>query len=84
MIVTEAVCGVCVLQEELLQLDRHLQDEQTSLREQQQQQERSSTSVTGQMCQESQVSLVTPISDDVNFESTCKTFIYYPDVVSCV
>ncbi|XP_048054165.1 LOW QUALITY PROTEIN: DNA excision repair protein ERCC-5 [Megalobrama amblycephala] len=40
--------------EELLQLDRHLQDEQTSLREQQQQQERSSTSVTGQMCQESQ------------------------------
>ncbi|XP_067298407.1 DNA excision repair protein ERCC-5 homolog [Pseudorasbora parva] len=40
--------------EELLQLDRRLQDEQLSLREQRQQQERSSTSVTGQMCQESQ------------------------------
>ncbi|XP_059408282.1 DNA excision repair protein ERCC-5 homolog [Carassius carassius] len=40
--------------EELLQLDRELQCEQMSLREQQQQQERSSTSVTGQMYQESQ------------------------------
>ncbi|XP_051982379.1 LOW QUALITY PROTEIN: DNA excision repair protein ERCC-5 [Xyrauchen texanus] len=40
--------------EELVQLERDLQDEQISLREQQQQQERHSSTVTGQMCQESQ------------------------------
>ncbi|XP_058641844.1 DNA excision repair protein ERCC-5 isoform X2 [Onychostoma macrolepis] len=40
--------------EELLQLDRDLQDEQMNLREQQQKQQRSSSTVTGQMCQESQ------------------------------
>lgn len=40
--------------EELQQLDRELQDEQQTLREQHQQQQRSSSTVTGQMCQESQ------------------------------
>lgn len=40
--------------EELLQLDRDLQDDQMNLREQQQKQQRSSSTVTGQMCQESQ------------------------------
>ncbi|XP_051557989.1 DNA excision repair protein ERCC-5 homolog [Myxocyprinus asiaticus] len=40
--------------EELVHLERDLQDEQISLREQQQQQERHSSTVTGQMCQESQ------------------------------
>ncbi|XP_056098377.1 DNA excision repair protein ERCC-5 homolog [Rhinichthys klamathensis goyatoka] len=40
--------------EDLLQMDRDLQDEQVILREQKQHQERSSSSVTGQMCQETQ------------------------------
>ncbi|KAG1939254.1 5'-3' exonuclease family protein [Pimephales promelas] len=40
--------------EDLLQMDRELQDEQVILREQKQHQERSSSSVTGQMCQETQ------------------------------
>ncbi|XP_043095415.1 DNA excision repair protein ERCC-5 homolog [Puntigrus tetrazona] len=39
--------------EELLKLDRDLQDEQDSLREQQQKQQRSSSTVTGQMCHRS-------------------------------
>ncbi|XP_077094127.1 DNA excision repair protein ERCC-5 isoform X2 [Siphateles boraxobius] len=40
--------------EDLLQMDRELQDEQNSLREQKQHQDRSGSSVTGQMCQETQ------------------------------
>ncbi|XP_057187691.1 DNA excision repair protein ERCC-5 homolog isoform X1 [Triplophysa rosa] len=40
--------------EELEQLERDLEEEQTSLKQQQQQQERTSSTVTGQMCQESQ------------------------------
>ncbi|KAK1802951.1 hypothetical protein P4O66_021481, partial [Electrophorus voltai] len=40
--------------EELVQLEKHLQVEQSSLQGQQQQQQRSAATVTGQMCQESQ------------------------------
>ncbi|XP_058236320.1 DNA excision repair protein ERCC-5 isoform X1 [Hemibagrus wyckioides] len=40
--------------EELVELERSLQAEQSSLRGQQQQQQRSAATVTGQMCQESQ------------------------------
>ncbi|XP_053532353.1 DNA excision repair protein ERCC-5 [Ictalurus punctatus] len=40
--------------EELVQLEKNLQAEQSSLRGQQQQQQRSAATVTGQMCQESQ------------------------------
>lgn len=50
---------VCVLQEELVELEKSLQAEQSSLRGQQQQQQRSAATVTGQMCQESQVRTLT-------------------------